>query len=170
MRDSLPDDSLKVSDQEARRLLARAAELEGAVDSLSIAQLRHIASEASISARSFDAALEEFGDALSRVRDEGRGSVARPPAWVRLCMFAVPDRRAAAAYYWLFVAGLVAFPVNAVLSDGFSASSIAGMAFCTFALWSTSRAIQWLDVHGWDLLSADPHSVKSSASRANEEL
>ncbi len=152
------DESLKLSDEKARRLLMRAAELDGAADSsLSLVQMRQIATEAGISSRSFDAALEDLtaltssGDSASSLDEDS--FVRRAPAWVRACMFGVPDRAAAMGYYWLFVAGIIAFPAHRLfIGTEPIIATFAGMAFCTFALWSTSRAIRWLDQHGWDSL------------------
>jgi hypothetical protein len=69
----------------------------------------------------------------------------------------VPDRRAATGFYWLFVAVLCASPLLArswlagrgVLSI---VASFSLLAFSVFAIWSTARAIRWLDEHGWDSL------------------
>ena len=151
-RETLPDES-------ARRLLMRAAELDGTGDSrLSISQLRQIAIEAGISSRSFETALQELAPypaSVDRDSTRTRSLADRPPAWVRFCMFGVPDRRIATGYYWLFLAGLVAFPLRNLLGGSSEAGlglMLGGMAFCTFAIWSTSRAIRWLDRHSWDAL------------------
>lgn len=150
-----------LSDESARRLLMRAAELDGGGESKhSIPQLRQIAIEAGISPHSFETALQELAPQLASVdvdRARNKSSVSHVPGWVRFCMFGVPDRRIATGYYWLFLAGLVAFPLRTLLSGNPGsgaglASTIGGMAFCTFALWSTSRAIRWLDRHDWNLL------------------
>jgi hypothetical protein len=152
MTESSPKNQQRLSHEETRILLARAAEIDDGADSIPVDQLREIATEAGISAHAFDAALSEIGTRGLGVATEAEHRT-RPPIWVRICMLGVPDRRAAAVYYWLFLAGLVAFPVRAFLSDDFgTASMLAGIAFCTFALWTTSHAIRWLDVHGWKLL------------------
>jgi hypothetical protein len=156
-----PQQDRLLSDESVRKLLMRAAELDGAGGSvLSIAQVRQIAIEAGISPHSFETALQEFAPYLPSIDAEHTrksSSANRPPLWVRLCMFGVPDRRIATGYYWLFVAGLLAFPLLTLFrgSPGSAAglaSMVGGMAFCTFATWSTSRAIRWLDRHEWDLL------------------
>jgi hypothetical protein len=150
-----------LSDESARRLLMRAAELDGGGDpQLSIPQVRQIAVEAGISPHSFQTALQELAPYLATVDSDhmrNRSSANRPPLWVRLCMFGVPDRRIATGYYWLFLAGLVAFPILTLLvgtrtTGAVMALMIGEMAFCTFAIWSTSRAIRWLDRHNWDVL------------------
>jgi len=155
-----PQQDGMLSDEGVRRLLMRAAELDGSGSQLSIAQVRQIAIEAGIGPHSFQTALNELApllasDEADRIRTTS--SASRPPAWVRLCMFGVPDRRIATGFYCLFLGGLVAFPLRTLLggtpgSAVALASMIGGMAFCTFALWSTSRAIRWLDRHSWDLL------------------
>ena len=79
------------------------------------------------------------------------------PFWVRFCLFATPNRTAASIYYWIFVVGLIAFPVFAQSTAFYRADwrpyiTCAGMAFFGFAAWSTSAAMRWLDQHGWDRL------------------
>ena len=55
-------DSRKVPDQEARRLLARAAEIESAQSTdLSLSQLREAALEAGIAPNAFEQAVAELG-------------------------------------------------------------------------------------------------------------
>ena len=142
-------DEVPVHDARAKRLLARAAELDAArAVGLSSAQLREIAREAGIAPEAFDAALSD--PALAEVSAEGHASV---PFWVRLCMFGVPDRSAAMGYYWLFVAGLCACPLLALQGVRSVPVVLLGGASLAFALWSTSRAIRWLDRHGWEQLS-----------------
>lgn len=156
-----PQHEATLPDESARRLLMRAAELDGTGDSrLSIPQLRQIAIEAGISRQSFETAVQElavYPTSPDRDPTQNRPSAGRPPAWVRFCMLGVPDRRIATGYYWLFLAGLVAFPLRSLLSGSPGSGAglafmLGGMAFCTFAIWSTSRAIRWLDTHSWDML------------------
>jgi len=156
-----PQHDRLLSDDGVRTLLMRAAELDGAAGSvLSISQVRQIAIEAGISPRAFETALRELAPYSASIDAEHTPntlSANRRPLWVRLCMFGVPDRRIATGFYWLFVAGLLAFPILTLFrgspaSPAGLALMVGGMAFCTFSLWSTSRAIQWLDRHNWDLL------------------
>ena len=141
--------AVRVHDALAKRLLAQAAELDTArTFGLSAAQLRDVAQEAGIAPEAFDQALGESG-LTDGVLGGRRASV---PLWVRLCMFGVPDRSAALGYYWLFVAGLCACPLLALLSIRNVPTVLFGGAFLSFALWSTSRAIRWLDRHGWEQL------------------
>ena len=165
-------DVLPLPDDVARHLLARAAELDAAqITGLSIPQLREIASEAEIAPAAFESALSEARGLMARQAYAGGAvptALTRPgaapdsarsavPRWVRLCLFGVPDRRAATGFYWLFVAVLCASPLLArswlagrgVLSI---VASFSLLAFSVFAIWSTSRAIRWLDEHGWDSL------------------
>ena len=129
----------------AQRLLARAAELDaGPTGALSVLQLSEIAAEAGISSVAMADALREHSSAKQRV-----------PVWVRACILGVPDRVTALRFYWIFVIGLCISPLamrlnvppiaGAVLALGFA-------AFCAGALWSTSRAVGWLDRHGWQHL------------------
>jgi hypothetical protein len=155
------EDDGTLPNESARRLLMRAAELDGPGDArLSISQLRQIAIEAGISHQSFETALQElplYPAPVDRDLSRHRSSESRPPAWVRFCLFGVPDRRIATGYYWLFLAGLVGFPLRYLLSanpgsEAGLTSMLGGVAFCTFAIWSSSRAIRWLDRHSWDML------------------
>ena len=135
------EDAVRVSDDEARRLLARAVALDGATrGDVSVAQLRQAALEAGVQPEAFEAALRK-----------------QPPWWVRTCMWGVPDRHAAKGFYWVFVAGLLVTGVGVLnVIPGFAIGPAAGLAatvFFGFASWSTSRAIQWLDKHGWDTLT-----------------
>jgi hypothetical protein len=138
----------------ADRILARAAELDAApAGALSVARLREIAAEAGISSEALAAALHENATVGS-----ARTTVEEPsvPGWVRLCLFGVPDRVAALRYYWIFVAGLLGSPLLATLystpiTGGVIAAGFA--TFCAGALWSTSRAVRWLDRHGWQRLA-----------------
>jgi hypothetical protein len=138
-----------LSDDDARRLLTRAAELDVArASDVSIAQLRDIAREAGIAPAAFESALGEPAFAAPSA-----GPRTAVPLWVRVCMFGVPDRAAAKAYYWLFVAGLCASPLLAWQGTiGARPTALLAGAFLTFAAWSTSRAIRWLDENGWELL------------------
>lgn len=154
-------ENLRLSEEQVARTFRRAAELDGAAGrSLSREQVRQIAIEAGIGPRSVDIALSELAnqpDSESRVLEKVRPG-GRAPAWVRLCMFGVPDRRIAKAFYWLFLAGLIGIPLLLRLGTpaggpGFTGSiPLFAMAFCVFALWSTSRSIHWLDRHGWNTL------------------
>lgn len=79
------------------------------------------------------------------------------PLWVRVCMSGVPDRRTAMVYYWLFVVAACAFPVGTLLLSGGPSArqfllALLGTAFSAFALWSTAKAVRWLDRWGWDTL------------------
>lgn len=153
-------ENLTLTEETARRVLARAAELDGSsAGSLSVEQLRQIASEVGINRQSLDAALRELRENPSSVARSADGSPsASVPAWVRICMTGVPDRRIARGYYWLFLAGLIALPLWALLDSTRGGATMplpvaAGMAFFAFALWSTSRCIRWLDRNGWGLLN-----------------
>ena len=155
MTDSTHDpDGPTLPDEAAHRLLARAAALDAARGSeLPVERLRQAALAAGIAPASFDAALRlEAAAREAEVHDE-----TRPPWWVRGCLFGVPDRRTATGFYWLFVAALCASrilvrpweaggPMEAV------ATALGAAALPLFSLWSTSRAIRWLDRHGWDAL------------------
>jgi hypothetical protein len=133
----------RLSESAARRLIARAAELDATGESgVPIAQLRRVAAEAGIGREAFDAALAEGPDAPT----------VDVPLWVRVCMTGVPDRRAALGFYWLFFAGLCAIPVAALTGFWSRPVSVVWAVFLAFALWSTSAAIRWLDQHGWDAL------------------
>jgi hypothetical protein len=65
-------------------------------------------------------------------------------------MFGVPDRSAAMVYYWFFVLAASALPMlplaTPLVSQGLA---LVGSAYSVFALWSTARAIRWLDREGW---------------------
>ena len=84
-------------------------------------------------------------------------SVESAPWWVKKVLFGVPDRRTAMVFYWMFVAGLFAAPLLTLdMIPGFRISKLTALVmigFCTFALWSTSRAVSWLDEHGWRSLT-----------------
>ncbi len=154
MSDDHGSDGQRLSDEEAHRLLARAAELDvGGASGLSVARLRQSAIDAGIAPAAFDAALRM--EAVNRhLESRRKGS---PPWWVRCCMFGVPDRRTATGIYWLFVAALcgspfVVHPWAAAGPAAAAATALGAMSFPLFALWSTSRAIRWLDRHGWDTL------------------
>lgn len=155
-----PNENLRLSEEQAARAFRRAAELDGAAGtSLSREQVRQIAIEAGMSPRSVDTALSELASPSPHeqlVRPDS-SPVGRAPMWVRFCMFGVPDRRIARGYYWLFLAGFIAIPVLRLVtpageSGATSILPMLGMAFCAFALWSTSRTISWLDQHGWSTL------------------
>lgn len=156
------NENLTLSEEQAAHTFMRAAELDGAAGSaLSVKQVRQIAIEAGISPRSVEIALGELAfrparDEPARLNEPGR-SGGSAPAWVRFCMFGVPDRRIATGYYWLFVAGLIAIPVlrlftSAEESGATNILSTLGMVLFAFAVWSTSRTIRWLDQNGWSTL------------------
>jgi hypothetical protein len=138
----------------ADRVLARAAELDaGPAGALSVDRLREIASEAGISSEALAAALHENATVGS-----ARTTVEEPPVpgWVRLCLFGVPDRAAALRYYWIFLAGMFASPLLTRFYPTPMTGSVIAAGFATFffgALWSTSRAVRWLDRHGWGRLA-----------------
>jgi hypothetical protein len=149
---TVSDDALNtrsLSDGDVRRLLARAAELDVARSSgVSATELRDIAREAGIAPEVFDEVLSERG-----IGEPVGDSDATVPLWVRICMFGVPDRAAAKAFYGLFIVGLCASPLLAWRSTtGARSTALLAAAFLTFASWSTSRAIRWLDENGWELL------------------
>jgi hypothetical protein len=156
------DENLRLSEEQAARTFRRAAELDGAAGrSLSVEQVRQIATEAGMSSRSVELALSELSAQLASgeaVPNLSRPAVGPPPRWVRFCMLGVPDRRIARVYYWLFLAGLIAIPLVWRLGTPAGPPGPTGfmplfaMAFCGFALWSTSRTIRWLDLHGWNTL------------------
>ena len=153
-------DPQRIPSAAVERLLARAAELD-AVDAsaVSVDELRSAAVDAGIKSQAFDAALRELGrkPALGEsglpstsTSRPGRSAV---PAWVRLCLLGVPDRRAAIVFYWVFAVAMCAgllLPLTEVPLPRFAAFGLG--AFCFFGLWSTSSAVRWLDRHGWDLL------------------
>lgn len=156
---SRQDENLRLSEEQAARTFRRAAELDGiAGRSLSPEQVRQIATEAGISLHSVDTALSELAsqpDSDESRKPEVQRPAGRAPAWVRFCMFGVPDRRIARGYYWLFLAGLIAIPILRLVTpagDLGATRVLLGTAFCAFALWSTSRTIRWLDEHGWNTL------------------
>ncbi len=134
-----------VSEAIARHVLARAAELDAAGGEVAVARLREAAREAGIAPAAVEAALAEL---------QTTTPATRPPWWVRLCLFGVPDRRTALGFYWLFVAGICGSPLLTLAPGGDVGrlGAFGAIGFCTFALWSTSRAIRWLDEHGWDSL------------------
>ena len=137
----------------ADRVLARAAELDAAlVGALSVDRLREIATEAGISPEALASALHEHTtEASAPLKLEEP----RVPGWVRLCLLGVPDRASALRYYWIFVVGLCASPLLLRLGATPVTSGILTLSFATFcfgALWSTSRAVRWLDRHGWQRL------------------
>ena len=145
MPDQKQPDLRSIPDDEARRLLKRAAELDSAQrGNLSVDQLRQAAREAGIRPDAFDSALAS-------------SPATNAPWWVRHCLFGVPDRRAAMVYYWVFVAMLFVAPLLTLdMVPGLRISKLKALAilgFCMFALWSTSQAVRWLDEHGWDKLN-----------------
>ncbi len=144
--------NLRLSEESVARVLTRAAELDGSArQGFSIEQVREIATEAGISARAIEMALDEH-------TNHSAGSQPSAPAWVRMGMIGVPDRGVAIGFYWLFVAGLMAFPIGAFVLKAMGwgnvsmSAAMGGMIFCTFASWSTARMIRWLDKNGWSTL------------------
>jgi len=138
MTSGLHLNAVRVTSEEAARVLERAARLDASHrGDVSVAQLREAALESGITPEAFDAAVAK-----------------RAPWWVRGCMFGVPDRRAAMGFYWLFVAGLCAVPLLVLknASAGGLARTAGIGAFLVFAAWSTSRTVRWLDAHGWNTL------------------
>lgn len=133
--------------QAVEQVLKRAAALDAAISStgaLTSDQLRDVALEAGISASAVSEALRE------QSRDEGPA-----PAWVRFCLWTVPDRATALRYYWIFVGGMSLSPL--LMLFGHSAVTrvlLSGgvTAFFIGALWSTSRAVRWMDRNGWHRL------------------
>lgn len=129
----------------AQRVLARAALLDAAPSgALSMSQLNEIAVQVGISKEAMIGALREH-EAMNN----------RAPGWVRLCLLGVPDRAAALRYYWIFAAGLCASPLLLLLGTDPVTRGVLALgfaAFCAGALWSTSRAVRWLDQHGWQRL------------------
>jgi hypothetical protein len=149
----MPDESHDsiISDAAAQRLIRRAAQLDR--DGVSLRDLRNAAIEAGIQADAFDAAVRE-----SNAVDGAAPVSPDAPWWVRACLVGVPDRPMAVVYYWLFLAGIIGFPTAAFLTDRIDRPlAIALIGICTFALWSTGRAIAWLDRHGW-------HHIRHSSS------
>jgi hypothetical protein len=145
---------------DAERLLTRAAEIDASrASGSSIVELRDAALQAGISPEAFDAAVRGASRDTSVERPgfaEAIHARPRPPFLVRLTMTGVPDRRAAAAYYWMFVAAMIAAPLLAVAWPGRTpvrpVGSLVISAFSFFSLWTTSYAMTWLDEHGWDAL------------------
>jgi hypothetical protein len=135
----------------AERILARAAALDsGRAERMPVQHLREAAAEAGISPDAIAAALREHARDAT-VASDGL----TVPAWVRMCTFGVPDRVAALRYYWIFVAGLCASPLLLRLESTPARSrlfALTAAAICFGALWSTSRAVRWLDQHGWQRL------------------
>lgn len=156
MNHSRDPESLRLQDNAAQELLARAAEFDSASSAnTTVADLRHAALEAGISSAAFDAALKALsvtasGEAAAQASSRSiRKSV---PAWVRICLFGVPDRRVAMTCYWLFVAIVCALPVLAITGVHGPSRTIGIALFLLFALWSTSQAVKWADYHGWNSL------------------
>ena len=149
-------DAHRLPDGAAERVLARAAELDAASTSgLSVAQLRSVALEAGIGPEAFEAALNAVRGELGSVNSAVSLPTAvggRVPTWVQLCLFGVPDRRSAMTFYWIFAGGLCAMPVLAISGAQEASTTIAGALFLMFAAWSTSRAVRWVDEHGWNLM------------------
>jgi hypothetical protein len=133
--------------QAVAQVLERAAALDATISSpgtLTYDQLRDVALEAGISASAVSEAFRE------QSRDEGPA-----PAWVRFCLCGVPDRASALRFYWIFVGGMCLSPL--LMRFGYSAVtrsllSAGVIAFFAGALWSTSRAVRWMDNHGWHRL------------------
>ena len=69
---------------------------------------------------------------------------------MRLCLTGVPDRRAAVAFYWLFVVAMCVMPVLALTGLWHRPVAVVCAPFLAFATWSSGQAIRWLDRHGWD--------------------
>lgn len=149
----------RLSEEAVERVLARAAELDaGAPGGIPVDELRRAALEAGIGPEAFAAALAEVSNAeLLRSRASRSGvslpATARVPAWVRLCMPGVPDRRTAAGFYRLFTLGLCATPLLALTGSWTRPAAAAWALFLTVALWTTSAAVRWLDRHGRDTRS-----------------
>lgn len=156
-RDRRPEE---VPEAAVEPLLARAAELDAVRRStVPIARLREVALEAGIQPEAFDAALGEAESHVARLspdetstRQVQSSAARKAPAWVRFCMFGVPDRRTAMVFYWVFGTALGASPFLTLWFDLDRLTAFAVLGFSVFALWSTSRAIRWLDQHGWDTL------------------
>jgi hypothetical protein len=155
MNDDIERENMILPDRTSARILARAAAIDSATSGgPSIAQLKAAAAEAGISSTSFDAALVEFSA-------HELAELERPtPWWVKLCMAGITDRRAAMILYWTFQVMVFVLPATALLLLPGSvpagtrlALSLLGIGFATFAMWSTSRAVRWLDHHGWQRLT-----------------
>ena len=135
----------------ADRILARAAALDsGREEMMPVQRLQAVAAEAGISPDAVAAALREHAREATTASDG-----LTVPVWVRVCTFGVPDRAAALRYYWIFVAGLCASPLLLRMDGAFAHTQLLGItaAAVSFgALWSTSRAVRWLDQHGWQRL------------------
>ncbi len=140
---------------QAEQLLARAAALDaqegaGGVD---VAELRRAALEAGIGASAFDAAYREA--AIPAI-----ATAPTPPWIVRITMIGVPNRVVAWGFYAFFLLLLMASGASAVADKLGMASPVRletslamfVMGFSMFALWSTAKAIRWIDQHGWDQL------------------
>ena len=115
-----------------------------------VQRLQAIAAEAGISPDAVAAALQEHAREGTTASD---GLVV--PVWVRVCTLGVPDRSAAIRYYWIFVACLCASPLLLRMDSTFAHTqllAITAAAVSFGALWSTSRAVRWLDQHGWQRL------------------
>lgn len=138
----------RIDAADADRVLARAAVLDATErEQLSLARLYDVAAESGISAEAVATALEE-----QRSKSPGNDQGAKLPVSVRFCLTGVPDRASAMQYYWLFVGGLCASPLLLLTSHYTTQARwlAASSAVASFgALWSTSRAIRWLDRNGW---------------------
>ena len=149
------DPSIVLPPEVVKRLLVRAAALDSRMSGgLTLHEIRNVAAEAGIQASALEAALKELGEDFSLHDHEHRASV---PWWVRLCMFSVPDRVAAMRFYWIFVAMILVSPLYLLLVPTAAAPSVGLLLFGIFASWATSRAVQWLDRHGWELLRRQKH-------------
>jgi hypothetical protein len=113
--------------------------------------LRRVAVDAGIEPATVDAAFQR----AMRVKHT------KPPIWLRVGMFGVPDRAAAMGYYWIFVIGLIAVVPAVKLHWLPQSAGIFAACWMVFSLWSTNACIRWLDQYGWDARN----SVRESDAR-----
>ena len=138
--------STTVSPDIARRVFARATEIDAGNDgALTVQQIEEIANEVGISQSAVLAAL----------REHSNSSIASLPIWVRLGTLGVPDRQTALRFYWLSVATTCLSPflllVPSTRPMGICIALVVGI-FSFANVFGTSRAIRWLDRHGWERL------------------
>jgi hypothetical protein len=148
----LSEEARTIEMSAAHALLARAAELDVARPAaVTIGELRRAAAAAGIASRAFDAALAELHP--REEAGDGRTPPRRAPLWVRLCLFGVPDRKAAMGFYWIFVAASLTVPLwvaTRLQGPAGAMTALAFLAVFVFGICGTSKGVKWADAHGWD--------------------
>jgi hypothetical protein len=149
----------RLATADAERVLARAASLDvqRQSETVDVAALRQAAVAAGIDPDAFDAALAE---AAATPAEDARPPGPRPPWIVRISLLGVPNRWVAWGYYAFFTLALLGSVIAALALPAFAPQRAAVYApmllfvalWAMFALWSTNKAIQWADRHGWDRL------------------